>query len=179
MASPTHTIGLGDPTAPARGQRTGQSLWSRLHLDGILVRLIIAVTVGLVALPIIFLLLAAFNVGDQDQRWPIQLGLDHLGAIPYYLDWLGNSFLIAVPSTLLAVLIGMVLAWVLYRTTVPAAGTLEQLILIPYYVPPIVGALAWSLLGAERTGIINQLFRGLTGAEGALVNAHSPLGIIL
>src|SRR4051812_1573784 len=146
MASPSRTIGLGDPTAPAIRQRIGQSLWSRLHLDGLLVRLVIAVTVGLVALPIIFLVLAAFNVGDQDQRWPIQLGLDHFEAIPRYLDWLGNSFLIAVPSTLLAVLIGMVLAWVLHRTTVPGAGALEQLILIPYYMPPIVGALAWSLL---------------------------------
>ena len=179
MASSSRTVGLSGPSSPAFGQRAGRSLWSRLHLDGLLIRLIIGVTVGLVALPIVFLLLAAFNVGDQDQRWPIQLGLDHLGAIPYYLDWLGNSFLIAVPSTLLAVLIGMVLAWVLYRTTIPAAGPLEQLILIPYYVPSIVGALAWSLLGAERTGMINQLFRWLTGTEGALVNAHSPLGIIL
>jgi iron(III) transport system permease protein len=137
-----------------------------------------AVAVILVALPVGFLIVAAFDVGDKATGGTFALGLSNFAVIPRYLDWLGNSFIVAVPATLLAVIAGLILAWIINRTTIPGAAIFEQLIYIPYFMPPIVGALAWSLLGAERTGIINQVYRAATGSEAALVNTHSPLGII-
>ncbi|HEX3881300.1 MAG TPA: iron ABC transporter permease [Stellaceae bacterium] len=41
---------------------------------------------------------------------------------------------------------------------------------------PLVGALAWSILAAPRTGFLNQLWH-VTGATGDLVNIYSPFGI--
>ena len=38
---------------------------------------------------------------------------------------------------------------------------------VPYYVTPLLGALAWSLLGAPESGFVNQLWRSM-GGEGAL-----------
>jgi iron(III) transport system permease protein len=53
---------------------------------------------------------------------------------------------------------------------------LEQLMAVPYYVTPLLGAFAWSLLGAPESGFINQVWRAL-GGEGAVINVVSPFGI--
>ena len=46
------------------------------------------------------------------------------------------------------------------RVTIPATGSpgrhvLEQLMAVPYYVTPLLGAFAWSLLGAPESGFVN------------------------
>ena len=47
---------------------------------------------------------------------------------------------------------------------------------VPYYVTPLLGALAWSLLGAPESGFVNQLWRSM-GGEGALIDMTSAWGI--
>jgi iron(III) transport system permease protein len=47
---------------------------------------------------------------------------------------------------------------------------------LPYYMTPLVGALAWSILAAPRTGFLNQLWH-VAGGSGDLVNIYSPFGI--
>jgi iron(III) transport system permease protein len=76
----------------------------------------------------------------------------------------------------MALLFGFMTAWILTRTDVPFKRTLDQLITVPYYVTPLLGALAWSFLGAPESGFINQLWRKL-GGSGALIDITSPMGI--
>ena len=47
---------------------------------------------------------------------------------------------------------------------------------VPYYVTPLLGAFAWSLLGAPESGFINQVWRAL-GHEDALIDMATPFGI--
>ena len=63
----------------------------------------------------------------------------------------------------MALVFGFVMAWILTRTNVPWRGALEQLMAVPYYVTPLLGALAWSLLGSPESGFINQVWRALGG----------------
>src|SRR5207237_1117982 len=51
-----------------------------------------------------------------------------------------------------------------------------RLMQLPYYMTPLVGALAWSILAAPRTGFLNQLWHTV-GGSGDLFNAYSPWGI--
>ena len=54
-------------------------------------------------------------------------------------------------ATVMAILIGFTLAWILTRTNVPGREKLERLMELPYYMTPLVGALAWAVLaGAEE-----------------------------
>jgi len=69
-----------------------------------------------------------------------------------------------------------VTAWILSRTNVPGRRTLEQLMAVPYYMTPLLGAFAWSLLGAPESGFVNQVWRAL-GGENALINLVTPFGI--
>jgi iron(III) transport system permease protein len=61
---------------------------------------------------------------------------------------------------------------------VPGARWIEQLIILPFYITPLVGALAWSALASPRSGLINKLWQSVAGPDAVLVNIASPFGII-
>jgi len=76
----------------------------------------------------------------------------------------------------MALVIGFVMAWILARTNVPGRRAFEQLMVVPYYLTPLLGALAWSMLGSPESGFINQVWRAL-GATGSLMDINTPYGI--
>ncbi|MDC7260122.1 MULTISPECIES: ABC transporter permease [unclassified Shinella] len=136
------------------------------------------IAVLLVLYPVFFVVQVSLNVGDPGSRVITDYGFENYGDIWRNLGWLGNTFLVAVPSTLVAVAAGGMLAWIIHRTNVPMASVLDQLVLMPFYLTPLVGALAWNILGTPTSGLINIFWRGLTGLEGPLVNMNSVSGIV-
>ena len=76
----------------------------------------------------------------------------------------------------MALVFGFVMAWILTRTNVPGRRLFEQLMAVPYYLTPLLGALAWSLLGSPESGFINQVWRALGGTD-YLININTPYGI--
>lgn len=126
--------------------------------------------------PIYYLFQAALDVGLPDQRPPTAYGLDNFAALGNYPQIILNTLLVSVAATVMALLFGFVTAWILTRTNVPFRAVFEQLMTVPYYVTPLLGALAWSFLGAPESGFINQLWRKFGGTE-AIVDITSPMGI--
>ncbi len=57
---------------------------------------------------------------------------------------------------------------------------IRALVTASFVTPPFLGAVAWELLAAPNSGLLNQLFRYLTGAEADehLFNIYSLTGII-
>ena len=139
-----------------------------------------AATVGVVTLfvlyPVYYLLQASFDVGGADIRPPTAYGLDNYAALTNYQAIIVNTLIVTFAATIMALTFGFLTAWILTRTNVPFQRTLEQLMAVPYYVTPLLGALAWSFLGAPESGFINQLWRHF-GGEGALIDITSPMGI--
>jgi iron(III) transport system permease protein len=130
----------------------------------------------LVLYPIFYLVQAALDVGDPDIRPPTAYGLDNFAGLGQYAEILFNTVWVSLVATVMAVLFGFVTAWILSRTNVPGREVLEQLMAVPYYVTPLLGAFAWSLLGAPESGFVNQVWRAL-GGENALINLVTPFGI--
>jgi iron(III) transport system permease protein len=60
---------------------------------------------------------------------------------PLYLGGLANSFLLALTTTTLALLIALPLAFVTDRFLFPLKGFLGSFILVPMILPPFVGAI--------------------------------------
>lgn len=139
--------------------------------------MVVAAIVGVLVLyPIFFLLQAALDVGDADVRPPTAYGLGNFVAMWHYAGILGNTIAVSAAATAMAIIFGFVTGWILTRTNVPFRRTLEQVMAVPYYVTPLLGALAWSMLGAPQSGFINQVWRAL-GGQGALIDMVSPFGI--
>jgi len=130
----------------------------------------------LVLYPIAFLIQASLSVGDPQARPPEAYGLANYAELPRYGHIFGNTVLVAVVATAMAMVFGFVMAWILSRTNVPGRGVLEQLMALPYYVTPLMGALAWSLIGSPSGGFLNQIWRAL-GGEGHLIDITTPYGI--
>jgi iron(III) transport system permease protein len=137
---------------------------------------VIGVTALFVIYPVYYLLQAAFDVGEPEARPPTAYGFDNFASLPRYSQIMLNTLVVAFGATMMALVFGFLTAWILNRTNVPMRRTLEQAMAVPYYVTPLLGALAWSLLGSPESGFINQVWRAL-GGHGAVINIISPMGI--
>jgi iron(III) transport system permease protein len=91
---------------------------------------------------------------------------------------IGNTLFVAVGTTLLAMLIGGALAFALVRVNTPGRSLLDQLVILPLFLTPLLTAIAWSWLGSPRAGLINLFGREVLGVANGLVNLHSAGGVI-
>jgi len=130
----------------------------------------------LVLYPIVFLIQASLSTGDPQARPPEAYGLDNFADLGRYGHIFVNTVIVAVAATAMAIALGFVMGWILSRTNVPGRRALEPLMALPYYVTPLMGALAWSLLGSPSGGFANQLWRAL-GGDGHLIDVTTPYGI--
>lgn len=135
-----------------------------------------AIAAALVLYPVFYLLQAAFDTGDPLVRPPTAYGLDNFANLFNYPRILLNTLTVSVAATVMALLIGFVMAWILARTNVPGRRVFEQLMAVPYYLTPLLGALAWSMLGQPESGFINQVWRAL-GGSGHVIDINTPYGI--
>jgi iron(III) transport system permease protein len=137
--------------------------------------LVLLICGSLVLYPVVFLVTESFNVGDPGQFPPALLGLGNYTDLYDDARILGNTALVACLATIMAVLFGFTLAWILTRTAIPGRGMLERLLELPYYMTPLVGALAWGVLAGPKTGLLNQLWQLLGGTD--LLDIYTAYGI--
>src|SRR6266699_5881800 len=127
----------------------------------------------LVLCPLFWLFYGSFSYGEQGlgaalvQFWQLP-GLERAFLNTLYLvaGTVPLSFLIALP-----------LVWITSRTDTPLKGLIEIAALLPFITPPLIGAVAWALLAAPRTGLINVLARQL-GTTAPVLNIYSMSGLI-
>jgi molybdate transport system permease protein len=78
------------------------------------------------------------------------------------LQALRLSLVTATASTMVALLLGVPLAWLLARPGLPGASLLRALVTVPLVLPPVVGGVAlFSVLG--RSGLVGRPLYELTG----------------
>ncbi|MFQ3674742.1 MAG: iron ABC transporter permease, partial [Aggregatilineales bacterium] len=125
----------------------------------------------LVVYPSLVLLWNSFQVSGQ-------FSLDNFNELtnPRVLTALRNSLTVSVWGALGGTTLGVFLAWILTRTDVPFKRVLHVLLIVPYLIPPFIGAIAWVyLLGP--VGYINQFFRSMVGSP--LFVIYGEAGVIL
>jgi len=72
------------------------------------------------------------------------------------------SLLAATMSTVVSLLLGVPLAWVLARLRFPGRGVVRALVMLPLVLPPVVGGVAL-LLVLGRRGLVGQWLDGWLG----------------
>jgi iron(III) transport system permease protein len=98
---------------------------------------------------------------------------------PDNLQALLNTLLISFVKTLLSITLAILMAWIVARTDTPGRGVLEILITLPFFIPPILTASAWAMLGNPQVGTINLAWRWIVGSDDAvLINVYSYGGIV-
>jgi len=97
---------------------------------------------------------------------------------PAIWSLISNSLIFAVGSAILGTVLGAMLAWIVARTNTPGRALVEMLPLYPLLMPPILKSIAWIILIAPRSGILNNLIHQYLGLETDIFNAFSHLGMI-
>jgi len=156
---------------------TSGVLRPRFNWQALVTLAILVIVSFLVLLPVVFLVQESLNTGDPMAFPPEQYGIgNYIAMFDEDLHVLTNTVIIAVMATVMAILIGFTLAWILTRTNVPGREKLERLMELPYYMTPLVGALAWAVLASPKSGFFNQIWQW-AGGSGDLLNVYSMFGI--
>jgi len=97
-----------------------------------------------------------------------------------FLDPLITTFIIATSSAFICCAVAAPMGWLVARTDLPFSGVIRALVTASFVTPPFLGAIAWELLAAPNSGLLNKIFRAVTGAgpDVHLFDIYSLEGII-
>jgi iron(III) transport system permease protein len=109
-----------------------------------------------------------------------QLSLQNFGTLfqdARFYQAVGNTLLAGAGATVLSCLLGFVLAWIVSRTDLPGRRWFEILNLVPFFLSPYVGAVAWIYLAAPNSGML-QHWLGALGISLDFIRIYSIGGVI-
>ncbi len=91
---------------------------------------------------------------------------------------LANSLVVSSWATAGGTVLGVALAWLVSRTDLPGRRAWRTLVLLPYMIPPFIGAIAWVYL-LSPVGYLNQAWMALSGSADPLFVIYGQTGIIV
>jgi iron(III) transport system permease protein len=97
---------------------------------------------------------------------------------PAIIAAIWNTLTITLARQAIALPIAILLAWVIARTDIPGATTLEFLIWLGYFLPPLPVTMGWILLLDPDYGVLNQGLTHLPFISEAPFNIYSFWGIV-
>src|SRR5262245_26974793 len=82
---------------------------------------------------------------------------------PTFVDPLVTTLIVAIASSLICCAVAAPIGWLVARTDMPLRRTVRALVTASFVTPPFLGAIAWELLAAPNSGLLNKAFRAMTG----------------
>ncbi len=88
--------------------------------------------------------------------------------------------ILATCSAVICCAVAAPIGWLVARTDMPLRRTVRALVTASFVTPPFLGAIAWELLAAPNSGLLNKIFRAVTGApqDEYLFNIYTLPGLI-
>ena len=154
--------------------------------------IMIAVIFYLVIIPLYRMLYTTFTVSDVDLRvikdaevgsftfyhW-IRMLTGRIAELMTYQP-LVHSVTVSIGATMLALVIGGLMAWLVCRTDIPGRETIHMLAQVPYIMPSWTISMAWLVLFKNHTsGGTAGLLEYLTGTPPPDWLAYGPVPIIV
>src|SRR6266566_8899680 len=164
---------MTDATVPAQSGRAGAGF----DLSGVILVAFALVLCVLIVLPLSWLVY--YSVIDRNGAFTLD-NFAQLVTDPTFLDPLITTVILATTSSLLCCAVAAPMGWLVARTDMPLRRTARALVTASFVTPPFLGAIAWELLAAPNSGLLNQLYRALSGAQqdDYLFNIYSLPGLI-
>src|SRR5215468_6169884 len=158
---------------PAEGLRSVR----KVDLSWPVLILFAALLCVLIILPMTWLVY--FSFVDRDGTFTLE-NFVRLATDPTFVDPLITTVIIAVSSSVICCAFAAPVGWLVSRTDMPFGGMVRALVTASFVTPPFLGAIAWELLAAPNSGLLNKAWRAATGAEmdAYLLNIYSLPGVI-
>ena len=140
--------------------------WLRVlsRRDSILV-MVIAVLIGVtVVYPLAIMVYGTFKTTPPGEPSPLTLeNYVTMFRAAWFWEALGHTIFVALGATLLGLFLGVSMGWIVTRTDTPWVGKLEIPLILPFFLSPFIGALAWTGLASGDYGLLNGWIERLIG----------------
>lgn len=167
---------MSSPTTQLRARTNVRSLGkTALKLLGLL-----AFT-WLFVWPLAMLIYGAFSTSPLSPRrtWTLS-GFERLLTDPNTLGALGSTLIYATVITILSMAVAVFFAVVTTSMDVPFRRFITPIMVILVAMPTVLYSLAWAMLGAGRSGLINQALDAIgLDALAEIFNTRSWFGLVL
>ncbi|MGQ0675564.1 MAG: ABC transporter permease [Rhodospirillales bacterium] len=149
----------------------------RLDLSRPVMLALAAVLCVLIILPVSWLIYFAFTGRNGA---PTLANFTTLFGDPAFTEPMLTTLTIAVSVGVACCAVAAPMGWLVARTDLPFGRSVRSLVMASFVTPPFLGAIAWEILAAPNSGILNQWYRELTGAprEEHLFNIYSLPGVV-
>jgi iron(III) transport system permease protein len=136
----------------------------------------------LILLPISWLVMYSVTEVDPSTKDRV-LSLAQFRALlsdPDLVEPLITTMIVAISSSVACCLVAAPMGWLVARTDLPMTRVIRALVTASFVTPPFLGAIAWEILAAPNSGLLNKFYRTVTGAEmdAYLFNIYSMPGLI-
>src|SRR6476660_960511 len=136
-----------------------------------------AILCVLIILPLSWLLLYSLT----DPKGAFTLGnFYRLFTESSFYDPLVTTFILATSSAFICCAVAAPMGWLVARTDLPFAPVIRALVTASFVTPPFLGAIAWELLAAPNSGLLNKIAREWFGMsqDEHLFNIYTLPGLI-
>ena len=166
---------MSNPVAIRRRTRRGSWTGRALLAPAVIAIVIIAIY------PLGYIIAASFSESSLGRPFSEWVGFDNFAALlgdGITLPSLGRSLLFAIPSALIALVAGLVVALSL-DAAVKGGRIIRVLLLLPLMTPPVMAGVIWKLMLAPTGGLLNNIGQAVApGSEPFLFLGSSPAAMI-
>jgi iron(III) transport system permease protein len=152
-------VSVGRLSVPVTGlRRAPHRLRGHLDLSSLVFAACALILLGLVGLPLFWLAVSAFT----DKAGVLSLdNFERLFTDATLLAPLRTSLIVATCVGCLSTIIAAPIAWLVARSDMPARRIVRVLTTASFVTPTFLGAIAWEVLAAPNSGLINAWYRQL------------------
>jgi iron(III) transport system permease protein len=141
---------------------------------------------ALAAIPMLVILLlvsvlvwVSFQTGmiaTADATYTLQNYVELL-ADPFITRVVGNTMVFTLAATFFALGVGLPIAWLTERSTLPGKGLVYALMTLGLLIPGIYTAMGWTFIAHRRIGFLNRWLVDLFGLEQGPIDIATPIGM--
>jgi iron(III) transport system permease protein len=131
---------------------------------------------ALIVLPLFWLV--CYSVTDKTGALTLS-NFIQLFTDPTLVKPLLKTLQIATSVGVICCIVAAPIGWLVARTDMPFRRVIRMLIMASFVTPPFLGAIAWEILAAPNSGILNQLYREWFGLDqfASLFNIYTSTGL--
>jgi iron(III) transport system permease protein len=156
-----------------------RGLTVRFNGSLLLLSLFLGLVAFLVLTPLLLMIFNSFQVGNPGEQVVYGLrGWQEVFTSTGTLVAIYNTFSLAIVRQLIALVLGIFLAWLLARTDIPMRGGLEFMFWLSFFLPALPVTMGWILLLDPKFGLLNQWLLRLPFIHEPPFNIYSFWGVV-
>ena len=132
--------------------------------------------VAVFILVIVWVSVQSGTLGTAHSTYTLENYRDVLGDSEIY-GVLWNTLWFACSTVFFALIIGLPIAWLTERTTIPAKPAIYVIMTLGLLIPGIFVAIGWTFIAHPRIGFLNRWLVDLLALDSGPINIATPLGM--